>query len=59
MLEANTKYRNLVGDAEERSRKIIFEAESRAAVAKQSYEEQVKKQRRIAACTPAFIRNST
>lgn len=43
MLDANTKYRKLVGDAEERSRKIIFEADAKAAMAEQAYNEQVKK----------------
>lgn len=42
-VEASSNYRKIVGDAEERSRKIIFEAESRAAMAQNAYDDQVKK----------------
>ncbi len=42
-VEANSNYRKIVGDAEERSRKIIFEAEAKASMAKSVYEDQVKK----------------
>ncbi len=42
-LEANTNYRKIVGDAEERSRKIIFEAEAKVALARSMYDDQVKK----------------
>ena len=43
LLEANTSYRKLIGDAEERSRNLAFEAETKTAVARNDYENQVKK----------------
>ena len=43
LLEANTNYRKLIGDAEERSRKLAFEAETKATMAKNDYENQIKK----------------
>lgn len=45
MLEANTNYRKIVGDAEERSRKLVFAAESKAAAAENAYNDQLKKSR--------------
>lgn len=45
MLEANTNYRKIVGDAEERSRKLIFAAETKASAAESVYNEQLKKSR--------------
>ncbi len=43
LLEANTNYRKLMGDAEERSRKVAFEAETKVTMAKNEYENQLKK----------------
>lgn len=45
MLEANTNYRKIVGDAEERSRKLVFAAETKAATAESAYNDQLKKSR--------------
>ena len=43
LLEANTNYRKLIGDAEERSRNLAFEAETKVTMARNDYENQVKK----------------
>lgn len=43
MMEANSNYRRILADAEERSNKLIFEAENRAALAKNEYENILRK----------------
>ncbi len=43
LLEANTSYRKIVGDAEERSRKLVFTAETKATAAEGAYNDQIKK----------------